>query len=325
MYDLTSKTITPDMWEMLQLIHQVFIKDGIDYFLDIMPALHNYVTVDTPAFLSNPNHVLAIFDMCKVVCDTQSRLPKWVKLEPKFSILISFTQILTNGDAGEDPECHAAKLIEVIILQCKGQIDTCMPDFVQLVLGRLMQEVKSSELRTMCLQVVIAALYYNPQLLLQILGKLQSQMQQQGTEPLSSHFIKQWLMDTDCFLGIHDRKLYVLGLCTAIGLGENKPIVLNELAGKVLPSLILIFEGLKRAYQARAQEGEEEESDEEDDDEDCEEALSSDEDEVDEMGSCYLENVKNFATKKLNDMGLEMNAEIKVTIPGTSLATLTLC
>lgn len=30
------------------------------------------------------------------------------------------TQILT-GDPGEDPECHAAKLLEVIILQCKGR------------------------------------------------------------------------------------------------------------------------------------------------------------------------------------------------------------
>lgn len=28
-----------------------------------------------------------------------------------------------TGDAGEDPECHAAKLLEVIILQCKGHID----------------------------------------------------------------------------------------------------------------------------------------------------------------------------------------------------------
>lgn len=177
-------------------------------------------------------------------------------------------QILTSGDAGEDPECHAAKLIEVIILQCKGQIDTLIPRFVGVVLGRLIKEVKSSELRTMCLQVVIAALYYNPELLLQILE--QGQQQQMSPEPLSSHFIKQWLLDTDCFLGIHDRKLYVLGLCTAIALGENKPAVLNELAGKVLPSLILIFEGLKRAYQARAQEGEEEESDDEDDDEDCE-------------------------------------------------------
>lgn len=29
-------------------------------------------------------------------------------------------QVLT-GDPGEDPECHAAKLLEVIILQCKGR------------------------------------------------------------------------------------------------------------------------------------------------------------------------------------------------------------
>ena len=88
-YDLTSKTVSPDMWQMLELIYQVsvlfedsywfrvlqflfhcfqvFKKDGYDYFVDMMPALHNYVTVDTPAFLSNQNHVLAIFDMCKSV------------------------------------------------------------------------------------------------------------------------------------------------------------------------------------------------------------------------------------------------------------------
>lgn len=66
-YDLTMKSITPEMWQMLELIYQVFKKDGIDYFIDIMPALHNYVTVDTPAFLSNPNRLLAMFDMCKTV------------------------------------------------------------------------------------------------------------------------------------------------------------------------------------------------------------------------------------------------------------------
>ncbi len=49
---------------------KVFKKDGYDYFVDMMPALHNYVTVDTPAFLSNTNYILAIFDMCKSVnCD----------------------------------------------------------------------------------------------------------------------------------------------------------------------------------------------------------------------------------------------------------------
>lgn len=33
---------------------------------------------------------------------------------------LSSPQVLTS-DAGEDPECHAAKLLEVIILQCRGR------------------------------------------------------------------------------------------------------------------------------------------------------------------------------------------------------------
>lgn len=278
-YDLTAKQISPDMWHMLELIYQVFKKDGIDYFIDIMPALHNYVTVDTPAFLSNPNRLLAIFDMCKT---------------------------MLTSSPGEDPECHAAKLLEVIILQCKGQIDSVIPMFVELALSRLTREVQSSELRTMCLQVVIAALYYNPQLLLSILDE----MSQPTNEPISSHFIKQWLHDTDCFLGIHDRKLCVLGLCTLISLGDAKPQVLSEVSEKIIPALILLFDGLKRAYQARAIDEEEEESEDEDDD-GCEEALSSDEDEIDTFAANYLEQISDFASKKGLEAGFEMKAEFK--------------
>ena len=32
-------------------------------------------------------------------------------------------QVLT-GEAGEDAECHAAKLLEVVILQYKNQVDS---------------------------------------------------------------------------------------------------------------------------------------------------------------------------------------------------------
>ncbi|RZF47985.1 hypothetical protein LSTR_LSTR002051 [Laodelphax striatellus] len=87
-------------------------------------------------------------------------------------------QIL-SADAGEDPELHSVVR--------------------ELVLQRLMREVKTSELRTMCLQVVIAALYYNPHLLFETMDKLQ--LVGAPTESLASHFIKQWIHDTDCFLG----------------------------------------------------------------------------------------------------------------------------
>merc|ERR1719232_421022 len=178
--DLTSKRISPDMWKMLEVMYQVFQRDGFDYFSDMMPALHNYITVDTPTFLSSPDYMMAMYNMCKTMLE---------------------------GDPGEDPECHAAKLLEVIILQCKGMnIDQAIPIFVELVLKRLTREVKTSELRTMCLQVIIAALYYNPALLLEILEKIQIPGMQGG---VFRHFLQQWIHDTDCFIGLHDRKLCV--------------------------------------------------------------------------------------------------------------------
>lgn len=109
---------------------------------------------------------------------------------------------------------------------------------------------------------------------------------------------------------IHDRKLCVIGLCTLISLGESKPQVLSELGDKIIPTLILIFDGLKRAYAARAAEEEEEESEEEDDD--LEDGISSDEDEVDEMGPSYFERTSKMAQDKAAEQGFELTATIKV-------------
>lgn len=66
--------------------------------------------------------------------------------------IVHIKQVLTSN-ATEESECSAAKLLEVIILQCKGHIDDFIPSFVELALMRLTREVKTSELRTMCLQV----------------------------------------------------------------------------------------------------------------------------------------------------------------------------
>ncbi|XP_026473406.1 importin-7 [Ctenocephalides felis] len=277
-YDLTQKKISPDMWQVLELIYQVFQNDGFDFFTDMMPVLHNYVTVDSDAFISNENHVLALFNMCKAVL---------------------------TGDAGEDPEAHAAKLLEVIILQCKGRIDQCIPPIIELVLNRLTREIQTSELRAMCLQVVIAALYYNPPLLFSIMDKLP--MPVASAEPIASHFIKQWFQDADCFLGLHDRKLCVLGICTLISLGDLRPPALAQYANQVVPTLILLFDGLKRAYAAKAAEDAEEEETEEQEESCEEEVLSSDEDEIDEQGQMYLEKLQDTTMKKANAAGVPIS------------------
>merc|ERR1719460_2036146 len=273
--DLTSKRISPDMWKMLEVMYSVFQRDGFDYFSDMMPALHNYITVDTQTFLTSPDYMMAMYNMCKTMLE---------------------------GDPGEDPECHAAKLLEVIILQCKGKnIDELIPLILDVVFTRLNKEIKTSELRTMCLQVAIAAMYYDAQL---FLNTLQNRANEAGSNQdaglILKNFIGQWLHDTDCFIGLHDRKLCVIGLCQVMTM-PNLP-GMDEYAPRLLPSLILLFDGLKRAYEAQKDADDSDDSDSATDDEDGGEAdvLDSDEDEIDEAGNQYLETLENRIHKHSN-------------------------
>uniref|UniRef100_A0A8C4F1C5 Importin N-terminal domain-containing protein n=1 Tax=Dicentrarchus labrax TaxID=13489 RepID=A0A8C4F1C5_DICLA len=258
-FGLTCQTISPQMWQLLGVLYEVFQHDCFDYFTDMMPLLHNYVTVDTDMLLSNPKHLEVIYSMCK--------------------------KVLTI-DAGEDAECHAAKLLEVIILQCRGRgIDQCIPLFVEAVLERLMRGVKSSELRTMCLQVVIAALYYNPALLIHTLDNMHFQ---HNPQPITAHFINQWMNDTEFFLGLHDRKMCIIGLSVLMEL-PSRPAVLEGVAAQIVPSILLLFLSLKHLYASRlvnkpdllARAGAQ--------DEDQNEEIPSDEDEVNENRNAMQE------------------------------------
>lgn len=220
-YNLTCHAISPQMWQLLGILYEVFQQDCFEYFTDMMPLLHNYVTVDTNALLSNPKHLEVLFTMCrKVLC----------------------------GESGEDAECYAAKLLEVIILQCKGRgIDQCIPLFIQLVLERLTRGVKTSELRTMCLQVAIAALYYSPELLFHTLEQVQLP---HNPGPVTSQFINQWMSDTDYFLGHHDRKMCIIGLSVLLEL-QNRPPAVDAVAAQILPSILFLFLGLKQVCATR--------------------------------------------------------------------------
>lgn len=49
----------------------------LNYFAsatEMLPCLHNYITVDTPAFLANPKNLEVIYNMCKKVCPCNSVL-----------------------------------------------------------------------------------------------------------------------------------------------------------------------------------------------------------------------------------------------------------
>uniref|UniRef100_A0A095BX74 Importin-7 n=1 Tax=Schistosoma haematobium TaxID=6185 RepID=A0A095BX74_SCHHA len=272
-FSLTTNKISPLLWQLFDQLYPVFKKDACECFSEMMPCLHNYITVDREAFLANTSRIEQITAMCLEVfsMDDQERL-----------------------------QMHAAKLLEVILLDYRGQVNQYVPKYVELALTRLTRPLVSSELRTLCMQVVIAGLLYSPMDMLHMM----IEHPWPGTEVnILSEFLKRWIEDADCFLGLHDRRLCVLGLCLIISLPVDKRTdAIVTFSEKYIPSLLLLFSGLKKAYATKASNQNEDDSDEEESEteEDLEgKALGSDEDEVDEESVRYLEMLE--ATKDSDD------------------------
>ncbi|CAH8509017.1 unnamed protein product [Heterobilharzia americana] len=262
-FSLTTKKISPILWQLFDQLYPVFKRDACECFSEIMPCLHNYVTVDHAAFLSDPKRIEQVTTMCSEIfqMDDQERL-----------------------------QMHAAKLLEVILLDYRGQINPYVPKYIEMALARLTRPLVVSELRTLCLQVVIAGLLYSPMDMLQMM----TEHPWPGTEAnILSEFLKRWLHDADCFLGLHNRRICVLGLCLLISLPVDKRTnAIMASCKEFIPTLLLLFSGLKKAYATKASDQNEDDSSEEESDseEDLDgKALGSDEDEVDEESVRYLE------------------------------------
>lgn len=255
--ECTTFQISPTMWKMLYLLMQTFHNDTADYFTEMMPCLYNYVTVDPQAFMSDPKHSEVIFAMCK-------------------KMLLEYS--------GEGAQCQAGKLLEVIVLQYRGHLDHWIPHFINLCLERLSMELKTSELRVMLIQVVIACVTNNTMLTLSHLEKCVTEQHPNG---FTAQFLQQWLSDTDCFVGMHDRKLYVFGICSLLSLPhDNRPQAIELFASRFLPSLLAIFKGLVDMHENLekevAEEAEPRAAEEE-------EELNDSDDEYDEEGTEYVE------------------------------------
>ncbi|KAJ6221341.1 hypothetical protein RDWZM_007153 [Blomia tropicalis] len=257
---LTDKFISNDMWKIYELLYQIMTKDtGVDFFTDMMSALHNFIVVDPDAFISNPNRIAALFEMCKFVL---------------------------NSDVIEDIHGNVVKIIECFFLQFREKVENYFPSFIEIVLARFTKDVKSEELHTMCLQVMIVVFYFNHELLFQILTKLQPVY---PDKQLIDYFFDQWLRNISMFLGLHDRKVCILGLSKLLSLDPSaRPMIVNEFAPKILPETLKLFNNLKEAYKAKANadaDSDDEDTDVEsdDDDDDDHDLIDDDDDNEKEM------------------------------------------
>ena len=123
---LTCDSISDNMWALYPKLYAFIQADNPEYFSDLAPALHNYISNGGEKFLEKPIHLEMAFTLCK--------------------------DVLTSRDI-EEHEAYAAKLLEVMILQFMNRINNAVPTFVDLALDRLTKTIESPELRGMCLEV----------------------------------------------------------------------------------------------------------------------------------------------------------------------------
>lgn len=242
MSSLTMSRVSDDLWHLYQLVHKMFEDEGVDFFDELMPALHNYVTVDTAAFVAQEWRIDAALHMCQCVLSAEP-----YKLR----------------------ECQAVKLIECVVLQCQGHLQKFLPAIVQLVVSRLSRAVSSTDLRVLCLVTLISVLYTESAHFDSLLAACRSSTSLAGsststtstsTAPTGSgggvtisQFVSQWLSDHHFFTGLHDGKVYVLGWCVLLRQVDKYGCLQAETA-RIMPALLNVLQSLRSLYLERTRE-----------------------------------------------------------------------
>lgn len=104
----------------------------------------------------------------------------------------------------------ACKLMEAILLNLPGQVDTYLYRVLDTVRDRLedVEEYKKPVYKVFLLEVVINAIYYNPVATLQYLERCN----------FLSKFLELWIKEADYFLRVHDKTLSILALMKIVQL-----------------------------------------------------------------------------------------------------------
>uniref|UniRef100_A0A0R3WP94 Cse1 domain-containing protein n=1 Tax=Hydatigena taeniaeformis TaxID=6205 RepID=A0A0R3WP94_HYDTA len=264
---ITHTHISPLLWTVYDWLYQAFLSDANDCFVSMAPSLHNYITVDPKGFVASPDRVKIFISMC--------------------------SQALRTEEEQANEGVHAAKLLEVFVLNFRGQLDNFIPEVIEPAIARLTQKSTIIELRVRCLLVVIAAIITSSPIVLPILC---SHVWPETQTPIIESVLKMWIDNIQKFNGLHDRRVCVFGMCTLLSLSaEQRPPAVDAMAAQYLPSLLHVLTSLKDAYAAKRETEKEEESDSDDDgldvddDADGDVAVDSDTDVIDEEGTRYLE------------------------------------
>eukprot|EP00216_Chloropicon_sp_CCMP2111_P001287 CAMPEP_0198243276 /NCGR_PEP_ID=MMETSP1446-20131203/26275_1 /TAXON_ID=1461542 ORGANISM="Unidentified sp, Strain CCMP2111" /NCGR_SAMPLE_ID=MMETSP1446 /ASSEMBLY_ACC=CAM_ASM_001112 /LENGTH=1052 /DNA_ID=CAMNT_0043927057 /DNA_START=26 /DNA_END=3184 /DNA_ORIENTATION=+ len=249
-------SISPNMWRLWPMMVEAVSDWAIEYFENILVPLDNFISRGTEYFLTwkDPDFLQSAYQLVER----------------------TFNMDLTDDDLLSGP-----RLLECIMLHCKGRVDHYIEPFILLAVAKL-KTAQKNLLKDLLMQVVANALYYNAALTVQILQKhglvsevftVWFQMIWKTTEKgRVGHFRRE-----------NDKKINVLGLCSLLHLqGGQVPPEINAGGVQVIQGLAKLCADLKELRDKKEGESESEEEGSSDEDEEDEEEVFDEDDEEDE-------------------------------------------
>ncbi|KAI8326881.1 armadillo-type protein [Choanephora cucurbitarum] len=273
----SSKRVSTTMWNVFEIIYREFKETGVSFMSELTSALDNFIAYGQEAFVTNDHLKQMMFE------------------------IIDF--VMKADNVTESDRVCACKLMESVLLHCKGMVDMCILPFLQLSFQYIStDQMKTTEFKVYCLEVVINCLYYNPLLTLHIMEENQ----------WTQGFFTLWFSNLKKFSRVHDKKLVILTLCSLLALpNENIPLSLQSGWSQILISISDVFDSLPKAIENREEmeslykqtnEEEREEEDQEDEDDDSEnEEESEEEDEEEDEEDAEEEEIEDAEEYEDND------------------------
>ena len=184
--------------------------------------LDNVVSYGTEAFLSNEKYQSMLFE------------------------IIQFSIFYENF--GEFDQIHLCKLIESVLLNCRGKVDYFLPNFINFGLHLLRKEPKTVSGKVHVMQLLINCVLYNAQMSISILE------QQDGL----ILFFTNWFEYSNLFKQVYDKKLCVLAINKILALPfDSLPAVLQSGYPKLMIVAASMLDTLPEAYKKRKEEEDE--------------------------------------------------------------------
>lgn len=240
------KQITPGMWSLFETVHKIVKGQGVDFIEEIFPAIDNYISYGSQVVCSQPRVQEMLFDIVQ--------------------------HLLSADSLTSDERVFAFKLIESMLLHCRGGLDQAIEPMLRLAierlhLGNLKQQSRlSTAYFVHCLEVVINCLYYSPMITLRLLD----------AAGCTAALFTLWFSSVSKFTRVHDKKLSICTLLILIEYYNQQQLAPTAVPMSDLMKCLLHFlHTLPKALEAR-QELEKMYEEDDDDDDSGEDGSSSD-------------------------------------------------